>query len=193
MTKYWYNVPKCKMSSSNTKPFFEECRQTLKLSKKSLFILEFPINFFWSFLKPQIRSSEQLNIGSTIEISKFGQQIQNHFSSKTRQTLKLSKKFLAFPINLFWSLSKVLVESSERLNIGIRLKNVKCAQRIQNHLPGNVRETSKPPKTFFPMFRVKTLSDIMEEGGTHTFRCVTRGGGGKRSTLPFFKNWKKVP
>ena len=190
MTKYWYNAPKCKISSSNTKPFFEECRQTLKLSKKSLFILAFPINFFWSFLKPQIRSSEQLNIGSTIEISKFGQQIQNHFSSKTRQTLKLSKKFLAFPINLFWSLSKVLVESSERLNIGIRLKNVKCAQRIQTICLGMWGKPRNLPKHFFPCSELRLCPTLWRRN--HKFRCVTRGGG-KRSTLPFFKNWKKVP
>ena len=51
-----------------------------------------------------MESSEPWNIAPRIYNAKFGQQIQNHFSGKVRQTLKLSKNFppmLEFPINLF--------------------------------------------------------------------------------------------
>ena len=44
-----------------------------------------------------------LNIGSRLSNAKFGQQIQNHFSGKLRQSFKLPKNFLpilAFPLNL---------------------------------------------------------------------------------------------
>ena len=57
--------------------------------------------------------------------AKFGQQLQNHFSGKAKQILKLPKNFLRileFPIKWFLSLPKAQIESTEKLNVVSRLK-----------------------------------------------------------------------
>ena len=54
-----------------------------------------------------------MNIGTKLNNAKFGQQMQNDFSRKLKQILKLFTKIthiLEFPINLFWSLQKVQIE-----------------------------------------------------------------------------------
>ena len=54
-----------------------------------------------------------MNIGTKLNNAKFGQQMQNDFSRKLKQILKLFTKIthiLELPINLFWSLQKVQIE-----------------------------------------------------------------------------------
>ena len=92
---YWLHTLGYQIWLTNTEPFFWESQaETLKYSKTFLPILEFPINFFLSVSKSEIESSGPCNICSRLENAKFGWRMQNHFSGKARQNLKLSKNFL---------------------------------------------------------------------------------------------------
>ena len=85
--------------------------------------------------------------------------MQNHFSEKTCQTVKLFKIFLPileFHINLFWSLSKAYIHSFEWLNIGLRLSNTKFGRRIQNRYSEEVRQTLELFKSFLPTLQFPT-------------------------------------
>ena len=67
---------------------------------------------FWKYFFNRIFGS--WNIGLKLYNAKFGLQIQIHFFGKARLILKLFKSFLSIlelPINLFWSLWKVSVDS----------------------------------------------------------------------------------
>ena len=89
-----------------------------------------------------------MNIGTRLKNTKFGQGTQSNVSGKGRQILKLSKNLLFKSYNLFWSLSKNWVKSSEWLNVWTRLKNAKFGQRIQNYFSWKVRQTLKILKKF---------------------------------------------
>ena len=75
------------------------------------------------------------------------------FHGKSRQISKLPKKItiLELPKNLFWSLAKAQIESSELLKVGARFKNAKFGWR--NHFSGKPKQTLKPmfkfPINFF--------------------------------------------
>ena len=106
----------------------------LKLYKDFLSVLKFPINLFWSLPEASIESWVQLSVIKRLKNAKFARRIQNHFSEKVKQTLKISENFLRileFPINFFWSLSETKIESSDKLNIGLRLYNAKFARPTQ--------------------------------------------------------------
>ena len=107
---------------------------SLKLYKDFLSVLKFPINLFWSLPEASIESWVQLSVSKRFKNAKFARRIQNHFSEKVKQTLKISENFLRileFPVNLFWSLSKTKIESFDKLNIGSRLYNAKFARPTQ--------------------------------------------------------------
>ena len=49
--KYWFKTLECLSWSTNTKPFSGKARQSFKLSRNFLPILQFSINLFWSLSK----------------------------------------------------------------------------------------------------------------------------------------------
>ena len=75
------------------------------------------------------------------------------FHGKSRQILKLSRKItrLELPKNLFWSLAKAQIESSELLKVGTRFKNAKFGWR--NHFSGKPKQTLKLRENFLPIFK----------------------------------------
>ena len=103
--EYWYKTQECKSWWANTKTIMlAKQRKTWSFSKQFLFISEFSIES-----PNKLEYSERSNICTRLKNNKFGQRMQNHFSGKTKQTLKLSSNVLPtlkIPINLFWSLSK---------------------------------------------------------------------------------------
>ena len=97
-----------------------------------------------------------MNIGSRFYNDKFRRRIQNHFSEKTRRSLKVSKKFLPvleFRINLFWSLSKAWIESSGTWNIGQRLENANFGRRTEDGFSRKPRQTLELFKKFSAMLQ----------------------------------------
>ena len=108
--KYWFKALKCQIWLTNTKPFFWESEANVK-------ILQNCGPYIWVSYKFVLKSVKSLNriLWATEYLFKALKcqicwRIQNHFSGKVRQTLKLSKivvPIFEFPINLFWSLSKV--------------------------------------------------------------------------------------
>ena len=77
------------------------------------------------------------------------------FYWQLRLTLKFVKIFapiLGFVVNLFWSLSKALIKTSEYPSIGSRLCNVKFGRQRSNHFSGKLRETLKLFKNFLLIF-----------------------------------------
>ena len=89
--------------------FSGKVRLALKFCHDFLPMLEFPINLFWSLSKAKIKSSVRLNVSERLKNAKFAQRIQNRFSGRARQPLKIPKNFfciLLFPKNLFWSVEK---------------------------------------------------------------------------------------
>ena len=86
------------------------------------------------------------NNGSRLSNVKIGWRIQNHFSGKARQTLKLFQNLLLvfeFLIKWFWSLTKAYIQSYKVGNNGWRLWNAKNGWRIQNNFSGKARQTLK--------------------------------------------------
>ena len=118
---------------------------------KSFFlILEFPINLFWSLPKVSIEFSGPWIIRSRRYNAKFGRPIQNHFSGKTRQNLKLSKNFLSifkFPLSGVCKKPKSDLVSGTMLVPGFRLTNL-----VEEYKTIFLRKHGKSwnsPKSFF--------------------------------------------
>ena len=123
--EYWFKALECQIWSMNTKPFFWESEAKLQtLQKFSPYI-----GVFFKFVLNSVKHLNRISFWAVEYWSKtlechFDRRIQKHFSGKARQTLELFKKFLLileWPINLSWSVPKIEIEPSERLNIGSRL------------------------------------------------------------------------
>ena len=94
-------------------------------------------------LTAYIKPFERMNIGTWLLNVKFGWRIQNHFSGKARQMLKLSKNFL--PMFEFKSLNQILWASE------YWFKALKCQFWLTNTTAFLSKKEAKPwpsPKTF---------------------------------------------
>ena len=146
MIENWYSPLKCQTWSTNTKPFFWESEANLETLQKLSPYIRVSYKFVLTSVKKLNRIFLMIEIASRLYNAIFGWEIQNRFSGKARQTLKLYKNFfliLGFSINLFWSLSKAWIESSESWNTGWRLYYAKFGWRIQNHFSEKVTQTLK--------------------------------------------------
>ena len=103
--------------------FLEKWGKLWNFSKTFSLYLSFLSICFEVCQKPQ---SNLMNLEIMVQgfkKAKFVGRIQNYFSAKTRQIKKLFQNLLPifeFPVNLFWSLSKALIESYELGNNGSR-------------------------------------------------------------------------
>ena len=107
--EYWLKALKCHIWMANTRPFYWESKPNIESLQDFFHILELDINLFSNLSKAWMESLELRNFSSRLWNAKFLWRIQNRFSAKTRQFLKLSKTFLLifeFPINFFWSVSR---------------------------------------------------------------------------------------
>ena len=102
--------------------------------------------------------------------------IQNYFSGKAIQTLKLFQNFLSLlelPINLFSSHSKAQIEPSEWSNIEIRLKIAKFGQRIQNCFARKERQVLKHSRKFLPILELPINFFSQSNEWLHLLSCWT--------------------
>ena len=102
--EYLFKALQCQIYSTNTRPFFWQSEANFDTLQKCSSYIGVSYKFVLKSVKCLNWSCEQWNIGLKLYNTKFGRRIQNHFSGKARQTLKLSKNFLPifeFPINLF--------------------------------------------------------------------------------------------
>ena len=121
-TGYWLKALKWQIWVTNAKPFFWENDVNVE-TLQNFSPFEFPINLIWSLSIASMESYELPNFSSRVWNVKVGWRIQNYFSGKVRQTLKVSENLLPIlesPINLFWSVSKAWIASYELRNIGSR-------------------------------------------------------------------------
>ena len=66
----------------------------------------------------------------------------------------LSLVIFEIPLNIFWSLSRTYIESSEWYNIGLWNYNAKFGRRIQNHSSGKATKILEFLRKFFRIFEL---------------------------------------
>ena len=109
-------------------------------------------SFYWSFQqtyfevcqKPRLISSEPKNTASRLYSANFGQQIQNRFSRKARQTLNSAKTF-----SLYWIFLKFCFEVCQmpRLNLlrhGILVQGFTMSTLVNEYKTISLGKGDKP-------------------------------------------------
>ena len=126
--------------------------QALKLSHELLPISKFPINLFRSLPKTLIEFLNHRILVQGFIMPNLVDIYQTIFLEKRGKPWNFPKNvllILEIVINLFWSVSKASIESSETWNISSRPYNAKFVQQTQNHFSGKARQTLKFSKNIF--------------------------------------------